>query len=278
VNDSIFEKLNTKEGRKGFEDICLEEFASSKNVYMGGIGTLGEKRMHRVIKRAVAPSECHEIPLLDALASDGIEIKGKRTKIVADAFVDGEILEAQTGGFRPLRAKLEWIFKNTPYDVTVIHPIYTERSVCWIDTQTGEVSKPSKGRRRQTCRSIAGDMYWIRDFLQDETVCARFRVVLLYLDVYEFRNRDGWSRDGKRGSSKNEIIPRHLNDVKILSGKDSFADNFLDIAPEQFTAKEYAKISGVKGMDTYSILHVLEELGYLEENGKIDRSVIWKKK
>lgn len=276
ADDVTFEYLNTNAGRSFFERICRDETVSSQNIYLGGVGTLGEKRMHRVIKRAIADEEFHEIRVADALAADGIGDGRIGKKTVADVLRGGEIFEVQTGSFRPLKAKLEWLFENTPYEITVVHPICADRSLVWIDPASGEVSQPHKARKQENARSIADSLYFIKDFVTDPARQCRFRLVLLLLDVLEYRNRDGWSRDGKRGSSKYERIPLGLEGVEILRTAEDYARVFLPEGLTEFTAKEYAKRTGIKGLATYSALHFLEELGLISECGKEGRSTMWR--
>ncbi len=278
MDNSIFPYLESEDGKAFFERICREETAAARNVYLGGIGTLAEKRMHRVLKRAVSDPEFHEIRLTDALAADGIEYTGKNRRIIADAFYAGEVFEAQTGNFRPLKAKLEWIFENTPYDVTVIHPVCTERYLCWIDTETGEISPPHKGKKKSPKTELADSLYWIQDFMSDPAVFSRLRIALFNISAVEYRNRDGWGKDRKKHSTRSELIPQKLNSVELLYGPGDIADLFLENVPSEFTASDYVKISGIRGMKAYSVLHVLERLGYVFEDGKQGRSNLWHRK
>ena len=69
-----------------------------------GIGTLGEKTLHAVVKNYVEPDEdYHEVPL------EGY---------VADVYRDGHVFEIQTANFNTMRGKLETFLPL--YQVTIV--------------------------------------------------------------------------------------------------------------------------------------------------------------
>ena len=234
------------------------------------IGTLREKRLHAAIKLYLCPDEaCHERPVSDLLA-EAAEDGGKKRHMVADVLVDGQILEVQTGGFFPLREKVAWYLTHTPCGVTVVHPIPSVRYLSWIDPNDGSIISRRRSPKRGRVRDVAKELYWLSDFIGN----PRFSLRLLLMELEEYRMADGWSRDGKRGSNRYERFPTALlGDVTLTSSED-YADYFLPAALASldgegkyplFTAAEYAKLTGIRGKATYSMIHLLERLGLIGE-------------
>ena len=241
------------------------------------IGTLREKRLHAAVKLYLCPDEaCHERPVADLRAED--DFGGKSRRMVADILTDGHIFEVQTGGFFPLKPKVEWYLTHTPCAVTVVHPISAVKYLSWIDPADGSILSRHKSPKRGRVRDVAKELYWLSDFIGD----PRLSVRLLLLEVEEYRLADGWSRDGKRGSNRYERFPTELLGDVTLTTPEDYARYFLPaalISPDgegsypTFTAASYAKATGIRGKATYSTIHLLERLGLVEETEeKIGRS------
>ena len=99
-----------------------------------GIGTLGEKTLHAVIKHYLEPDErCHEI-----------RVGG----YIADICREGEICEIQTRQLYRLKKKLEAFLLER--SVTVVYPIASGKRLIWIDEETGETTRPRRSPKRRT--------------------------------------------------------------------------------------------------------------------------------
>ncbi len=255
--------------------------ASAADPALPHIGTLREKRLHAAIKTYICPDPtCHERPVGDLLA-DG-ESNATARRMVADILTDGGIREVQTGGFYPLREKIAWYLAHTAGEVTVVHPIPAVRHLSWIDPASGDILSRRRSPKRGRVRDVAKELYWLSDFIGN----PRFAVRLLLIELEEYRMADGWSRDGKRGSSRYERFPIALcGDVTLRTPAD-YAAYFLPAAlrtpaedgiPSPFTAADYARASGIRGKATYSMLGILTSLGQLEAcEEKRGRSRLWR--
>ncbi|MBQ4113359.1 MAG: hypothetical protein IJD38_11230 [Clostridia bacterium] len=245
------------------------------------IGTLAEKRLHAAVKLYLCPDEtCHERPVGDLLidSADGMDQPTKKRRMVADILVDGHITEVQTGGFFPLRPKIEWYLTHTSCRVTVVHPISAVKYLSWINPEDGSIISRHKSPKRGRVRDVAKELYWLSDFIGN----PRLSVRLLLLEIEEYRLADGWSKDKKRGSNRYERFPTALlGDVTLWTSAD-YAAYFLPAAlssPDAeggyplFTAAAYAKATGIRGKATYSTIHLLERLGLVEQTEeKVGRS------
>ena len=114
-----------------------------------GIGTLGERTLHAVLKHYCEPTESfHEV-----------RVGG----FVADIANENGITEIQTRRFDKLRGKLAYFLPFT--NVTVVYPIAAVKWIVWIDGDTGETTKRRKSPRRGTPCDALFEMYKIRGFL-----------------------------------------------------------------------------------------------------------------
>ncbi len=243
------------------------------------IGTLREKRLHAAIKLYLCPDEtCHERPVADLMVGEGAFETTKKRRMVADILTDGHILEVQTGGFYPLKEKIAWYLTHTPCRVTVIHPIPAVRYLSWINPEDGTVISRRKSPKRGRVKDVAKELYWLSDFIGNPRLSLR----LLLVELEEYRMADGWSRDGKRSSNRYERFPTALLGDVTLSTPADYAAYFLPAALSSpaadhvcplFTATEYARLTGIRGKATYSMIHLMEKLGLIEETEeKIGRS------
>lgn len=234
-----------------------------------GIGTLREKRLHMAVKRYLSPDPAgQEVPVRE-LGGAGTA----RDRVADVRLPDGHIFEVQTGGFYPLRRKIGLYMAHTDSPVTVVHPLPYRKYLSWIDPADGQILSRRRSPRRADVRSVARELYWLSDWIGD----PRLTVCLLFLEIEEFRMKDGWGRDGKRGSNRYERIPTALCGRVELCSPADYAAYFLPpeaaIPPDgRFTAAGYARLTGIRGRATYGLLHLSEKLGLIREDGTAGRS------
>lgn len=212
-----------------------------------GIGTLGEKTLHAVIKNYVEPDEdYHEVPL------EGY---------VADIYRDGHIYEIQTANFNTLRAKLQ-VFLPL-YHVTVVHPVPATKWLRWVDVETGEVSDRRKSPKKGTPQAAFRELYKIKPFLSDPNLSVR----ILMVDVEETRLLDGWSRDRKKGSHRENRVPVELVEDLLFERREDYR---MLVPPEleAFDSKDYAKATKLTVNRARTALNVLYGLGIVERVAK----------
>lgn len=230
------------------------EIVLSGKHYTNGIGTLSEKTMHAVLKLYFEPH------------SDNQEIK--LGSYVADIVGENGIIEIQTRNFSSLRPKLKALLEVAP--VTVVYPIPAIKWISWIDQDTQEVSKRHKSPQKGAPCQAFYELYFIRDMLQNE----RLRVILLMLEVDEYRNLNGWSKDKKRGSSRCDRIPLDILDEMEL-GCGGYGALLPDGLPEQFTLKAFKEVTKLSQLAATRGIAVLKAAGVIEQCGKDGRAFLY---
>lgn len=234
-----------------------ERFAAACAAIIGveretsGIGTLGERTLHAVLKRYMEPWEAnHEV---------------KIGSYVADIVGEDGIVEVQTRNFGKMRKKLEEFLSVAP--VTVVYPITATKRMCWVDPETGETSALRKSPKRGTAYHCFYELYFIRTLLSH----PNFRLRLLLIDTEEYRSLNGWSHDRKRGSHRQERIPTALVEEIAIQSPGDWLLLIPPGLPERFTTKDFAAGSGLRQRDATTAVNVLRNIGVVENIGKQGR-------
>ncbi len=247
--------------RTFFCALCRDAMQKARGSGEGGIGTLGEKRLHAVIKRFVCPNEdYHEVGVLG-------------TRYVADVRMGNDIYEVQTGAFYPMRKKIDHYLGNTDCTVTVIHPMAAQKWVTWLDPQSGETSPRTRSPKHESAMELLPELYALLPHLGN----TRLRFRLLFLEVEDFRLLDGWSRDRKRGSNRYERVPLDLLGIMDLSSAEDFRNLLPKTLPSPFTVKDFSRVTGLRGRRAYSAVHALEAMGVISSTEPIGRAMafVW---
>lgn len=236
------------------QPILPEQFESAKQLVLSrplepeGIGTLAEKTVHAVLKLSCAPDPAlHEIPIAGS---------------IADIFTGEEIIEIQTGGFHPLKKKLEKFLPLMP--VTIVYPIPLHKWVIWIDPVTGEARQPHKSPKLGKPHEIFRQLVYLLPYLKDPHL--RFHIVLL--DLEEYRLLDGWSRDKKRGSHRHDRIPLSIQEQISIERIEDYMQFIPYELPAQFTRKDFQTAARLSPSVAQSAVSVLFHIGLLRRVGK----------
>lgn len=258
----------TVPGPAVFARIAREELSAHGGRERDGIGLYGEKRLHSVFKRwAYDDFAAHEVrvPRRD----------GSLSRFVADVMTPaGDIFEVQTGSLFPMQKKIRFYLEETDFHVTVIHPLMGCKHVSWIDPESGEI--PPRGRRKSPKREGVFHGLAALNCLSEFLGHPRLAVLLPVVEAEEYRLLDGWGNGGKRGSHRYEVLATALLDTHAFSEKEDFAAVLPDL-PDDFTAKEFGKITGLVGYDLYDALALYTALGIFELCGKRGRARVWKR-
>lgn len=221
------------------------------------IGTLSEKTVHAVVKNYYEPDEeKQEIPIAG---------------LYADIFTGKEIIEIQTRSFDQVRKKLDRFLPQ--YPVTVVFPIPDTKWLIWIDEETGELSAPRKSPKKGSEYAAFRELYKIKSYLKKEGLC----IVLLFMDMEEYRLLNGWSRDKKKGSSRYDRIPLHITREIRLKEKEDYAALIPNSLTGEFTSLDFAKAAKINKAQANQVLNILFYLEIVERIGKKGNAFVYEK-
>lgn len=224
----------------------------------GGIGTLGEKTLHAVLKRYFEPfSDSHE---------------QKVGRYVADIVGENGIIEIQTGSFNRLPHKLDSFLAVAA--VTVVYPISKIKWLSWLDEGTGEVTKRRKSPKQGSVYDALFELFQIKDYLLREN----FHLCIVLLEVEEIRFLNGWSKDRKKGSVRCDRLPLDILGEVYFNVWEDYGLFIPETLMEKFTAKDFSKATKLSPRKSGMGLNVLMALGLLERVGKRGNAYIYSRK
>ena len=221
-----------------------------------GIGTLGEKALHAIIKAYYD----------DKKDNQEVDVCG----FVADIKHDDKIIEIQTSSFDRLNKKLEIYLDQ--YDVTVVYPIAFNKNIIWIDPQTGDVVAKNKSNKRGRAIEFLFEASKIRKHLKRD----KLHFELLLIDMDEYKLLDGYGPDRKRRCTKLYKMPTELRECVLIN----CADDVRKILPPEitdgrFTFAEFERIIKMKDRRARYSLNTLIEYGIVREVDRLGRARIY---
>lgn len=250
-------KENTKEMscQERFYAAC-DKITDKNNLRdRNGIGTLGEKTVHAVLKEYIEPrKECQEV---------------KIGSYFADICNEKGIFEIQTRSFRNLRKKLDYFLTLGP--VSIVYPVPYIKQIRWLDEATGELSEGRKSPKKGTPFMILYELYQIKEYL----LCPGLSFQIILMNMEETKLLNGWSHDKKRGASRYDRIPTALvEEVEINSLQD-----YGRLLPEElvgeFTVKDFKKAAKLSDSAASKGINVLHYVGAVERVGKKGRAYLY---
>lgn len=223
----------------------------------GGIGTLGERTLHAVLKYCwESDATCHEVPV---------------GRYVADIRTAQGIVEIQTRSMAPLGPKLSFFLQQETLPVMLVYPIAAAKWLVWVDPATGACNARNKSPRRGRPSDVLPELYHIRALLGAPGL--RLRLPLLELEDYRLQN--GWGRDGKRGSVRQERMPLALSEVVALDDTAALASLLPDTLPPTFTTKELATALSLGPKAAWYAVQALVAAGAARSAGKRGRAYLY---
>lgn len=227
-----------------FSRLCYEA-VSDPLLRDGGINTYAEKRLHRVLKCYYEPDETRH--------------EQKVGRYFADVLRENEIVEIQTASLHPLKTKIAYYLRETPYQITVVHPVFIKRWIRWLDPDDGSVSDPRRSPKKENAITAAGDLVYLCDHLTNPRLHFRFPL----LEVEDYRLLNGRSADRKHHSSRYERFPIALLDELTVDGIEDFVKLFPADLPEIFTGAEFMRLTRIDSRRAYAALKVFCTVGML---------------
>ena len=223
--------------------------------HQSGIGTYGEKMLHRSLKFYFEPDESkHEIEHLGS---------------VADILNENGIIEIQTRSFSKLIPKLERFLENDR--VTVVYPVIENKTICRIDQESGETNPPRKSKKKGKSSDALAEISLIRRYIPHHNL----RILVVMLDANETRLLKGKLKVGRKRTDKINCLPTSLNRMISLERAEDYYQLLPEGLPGEFTATEFEKISGHKGIAAHGSLMLLLQLGVLSRERTENKAYIY---
>ncbi len=219
------------------------------------IGTLNEGSLHAQIKQWYRrPGDRVEAPV------DGF---------VVDLVRGDTLVEVQTGGFAPLRKKLERLLETRP--VRVVVPIALTRRIVRLSPE-GEVLSARRSPRRGCPQDVFARLVSLPALLAH----SGFEVELLLTHEEEHRHHVPGRAFRRRGWV---VVGRSLVSVEqslVLSTPDDAAA-LLPPLPDPFDTAELAAAGGWNRRLAQQMTYCLRELRVLQPDGHRGRAVLYRR-
>jgi len=238
-----------------FQEACRSIINAERK--QDGIGTLGEKTLHAVIKHYVEP--------------DKTKHEAKMGSFVADIVTDIGITEIQTRAFDKLRKKLAVFLELSP--VTLVYPIPKTKWLIWIDEQTGETTKKRKSPKQGCIQDAISELYKIKPLLSH----VNFRLCIILIDMEEYRHLNGWSKDKKKGSTRCDRVPVDIVEEVFINTIADYTKFIPDGLTGQFTSKDYKNSAKISLRTSQTALNILNHLGIVKRVGKQGNSYVYER-
>jgi len=239
--------------QSGFLRACRDEMAGER--LRAGIGTLGEKTQHAVLKRLFGPGD----------ASREVRVG----PYVADVFGPEGIVEIQTRGFDRLREKLAYFLQAAP--VTVVYPVAQVKWLIKVQ-EDGSLGPRRKSPKRPGPCEILPELYKIKPLLGREGLSF----CILLLEVEEYRLERPEVKIGRKRTACYERMPVSLLGSLWLREAADFTRLLPGGLPEGFTAKDFSKAARISLGKAQVGLNVLRGAGAVELAGKRGKAFLYK--
>ena len=221
-----------------------------------GIGGLGEKSMHKILKLYIEPrEEFHEVKYLGS---------------VADVKNEDGVFEIQTRSVEKLAVRLRKYLPEAP--VTVVIPVTVNKRLSFLDTETGELTEPKKSPKHENIYTVFREIYKIRRQIVNDSLSFR----LIYITADEYKYLDGWDKTRRKGSTKIERIPTELLGEELFTYRE--LGGFVPFSEgEEFTAKELCRAAAFPKRITSYVIGLLTHVGAIEHVSKRGREYVYKR-
>jgi len=220
-----------------------------------GIGTLAEKALHSILKYYFEPSdEFHEV-----------KYKGA----VADIKRGNSIVEIQSASLKRLSGKLDKFLPEC--SVAVVYPLAAEKRIHVIDRESGEISAPRKSPKISSPCDVFDELWGLEKFLFRDG----FSIVLVFVDVDEYRYAAPKGKYRPRATVRAERIPTRIREIITLSDKSDYAALIPQELAEAFTVKELAALIHRKPRYAQGMITALVRMGILKKVGERGRAYLY---
>ena len=217
-----------------------------------GVGTLGEKTLHAVLKRMIEPDlSRHEVKL------------GRYT---ADVLNEHGVFEVQTRNLHKLKPKLTALLPYWP--VTVVVPVVETKWLLMMDPETGELKERRRSPKRGRAAAILPDLAYLKPLLKDPNLSF----LLVRLEGEELRKP---SHSRWRPVTPLEFAPTSFLGTERLQTAEDYAALLPPDLVNELTARELAKALGLPACQGSAAANVLAFMGAIRQTGTKGRAFLY---
>ena len=170
--------------------------------------------------------------------------------------------EIQTGGFYPLKKKIDGYLSEEGIRVRIIHPVICERTIVRVDPVSAEVLYAKKSPKKESALKILPELVYLSEHLCDRRLSFEvFSVV-----AEEHRYSDEIHRHRKSGRRDSELFPTALESMTVIESREdllALLPDELTARGEPFTAADFQRLTKLRGRKGYSALGALCAAGVL---------------
>lgn len=232
------------------EVITSENKTYSENV----IGVLSEKTLHKTIKNIFEGNQLYQEVKID--------------KYYVDICINNKIIEVQTKQFNKLRDKLNYLISINKYDINVVYPVFTNKTI--FNINEGIVDKGKKSPKKFKVPELFHELYMIKNLLPNNCLT----ITILLFEVNEYRIK----KNNRKGFECFDRVPTKLVDVITLDKLEDYVNLLPDNLNEMFTSKEICEKTKTNIKYVNKMLNVLKFLNVIELIGKDGKKFVYKKK
>ncbi len=212
-----------------------------------GIGTYKEKKLHLILKDYFVRSESdREVPFR------GFVCDGKEGDLIT---------EIMTGSLYGMSDKLKAFLPD--HRVNIVFPLITEKTVVWVDPDTGDMSRGRISPRRDGLARLLSETVYIAEHLASPNLT----LTAVFIRAEEFRLLNGWGKDKKNGAEKLDRIPTEIVSVTEYHPCEDMALFLPAGLPERFTRNDVAKATRFSGRRLSGVMKALETTGVIFDAG-----------
>lgn len=255
VNSNIYNQIYDLQAvrRQDFLRAC--HLAAQRSPGAGGIGTLSEKTLHAALKNYFEPYADNQETAIGRYVADIVGPQG--------------IIEIQTRSLSRLHDKLQ-VFLEAAW-VTVVYPIAQVKWVCWLDPDTGELLSRRRSPKKGRPEHAFYELYRLADLLGHPNL----QVCLVFLELEEYRQQNGYGRGKKRRATRYECRPLDILDQRLFTGIDDWAALLPKSMPQPFTTADYSSFAHLHLHTAQRALALLYKVGALQRVGKQGRYYLY---
>ncbi len=210
-----------------------------------GVGTLGEKTLHAVLKRMIEPDVSRHEVKLGAYVADVLNAHG--------------VFEIQTRNLHKLKPKLTALLPY--YPVTVVVPVIETKWLLTMDPETGELTGRRKSPKRGKAADVLPDLAYLKPLLPDPNLSF----LLVRLEGEQLRKLTGQKR---RPMTPLEFAPTQFLGTVRLKRSEDYAALLPPDLPREFTARDLGKALGLPAGQSSAAAGVLCHMGAICRIGR----------